>query len=175
MAPPAIRVAVASRQSVFVLRNVSVGLSGARVENLDHWLRVLSSDGIYPEEDFEWIVAGLLPCPRSFFKLVYSKHGELHVIFTAREASIANHSRGPWLGYCCMCSSPFSERHSRIPDGYVYPPWVVEERRFRICVVCYDIKAYIDICRDAPNLNRYEQVYLDRIWLFNDVADFGDF
>ena len=113
MAPRAIRVAVSSRQIVFFLRNVSVGLSGARVENLDHWRRVLSSDGIYSEEDSECIVAALLPCPRSFFKLVDSKHGELDVIFTPRPASIANHKRGAWLGwlgYCSLCCSPFPER-----------------------------------------------------------------
>ena len=94
MALPVIRVAVASPPSVFVLRNVLVGLSGVRVQNLDRWLRVLPNEGIYSEEDFEWIVAGLLPCPRSFFKVVYSNNGELQVIFAARPARIANRIMG---------------------------------------------------------------------------------
>ena len=68
MAPPVIRVAVGSPPSIFVLSNVLVGLSGDPV-SWDRWLEVLSSsnEGIYSEEDFEWTVAGLLPCPRSMF------------------------------------------------------------------------------------------------------------
>ena len=66
MALPVIRVAVASPPSVFVLRNVLVGLSGVRVQNLDRWLRVLPNEGIYSEEDFECIVAALLLRPPSF-------------------------------------------------------------------------------------------------------------
>ena len=166
MAPRAIRVAVPSRQIVFSLRNVSIGLSGARVENLDHWLRVLSSDGIYSEEDFEWIVAGLLPCPRSFFKVVYSNNGELQVIFAARPASIANRIMGPWAGYCCLCSSPVSDRHSYSEKVYTSSS---ERDSFIVCVACYDSNAYNNMNEPASDLNRHEQVYLDRIGLCYDA------
>lgn len=177
MALPVIRVAVASPPSVFFLRNVLVGLSGVRVQNLDRWLRVLSTEGIYSEEDFEWIVAGLLPCPRSFFKVVYSNNGELQVIFAARPASIANRFMG-LPGYCCCCYSPISDRYSRSPHEKVHS-WVPVsypegDSRLIVCVVCYDSNAYINIDAHASDLNRHEQVYLDRIGLFYDAADATD-
>ena len=127
MAPPVIRVAVGSPPSIFVLSNVLVGLSGDPVP-WDRWLEVLSSsnEGIYSEEDFEWTVAGLLPCPRSMFALQYNNRGVLHVIFTPRPNCIANYrayesslarlrSMGapdvvqpPTPGACGLCYSPLT-------------------------------------------------------------------
>ena len=126
------------------------------------------------EEDFEYIVAVLLPCPRSFFKLAYYKHGELVVIFTPRPESIANHKRYAWLGwpgYCSFCSSEFSEKNSRIAQGTVLPPGYVDYGRFRFCMACYDTKMPIHLQRDAPNLNRHERVYVDRMNMFMQAAD----
>ena len=92
MAPPVIRVAVASPPSIFVLGDVVVGLSGDPVP-WDRWLEVLSSsnEGIYSEEDFEWAVAGLLPCPLSMFVLQYNKTGVLQVIVWMTIEKLSTH------------------------------------------------------------------------------------
>ena len=90
MVPLHIRVGVLSPPSIFVLRNVLVDLSGDPVP-WDRWLEVLSYEIIYSEEDFEWILAGLLPCPRIMFVLQYNNKGVLQVIFTPRPESIATY------------------------------------------------------------------------------------
>ena len=174
---PAIRIAVASLPDVFVLENVSVGLSGARVQKPRRWRRAYNR-GIYTEEDFEWLVAGLLPCPRSFFTPVYSSNGELQIIFAARPASIANRNMGPWPGYCSLCSSPVSgfnikspqDVHARVSRRMPRP---LRDLHY-ICVVCEDLRACINIYHPGRNLNQHQLVYLDRIRLFYDAADACD-
>ena len=86
MSPPHLRVGLFCG-GIFVLRNVLVGLSGDPVP-WDRWLEVLSFEVVYSEEDFEWILAGLLSCPRSMFDLQYHPSGVLQVVFTPRRASI---------------------------------------------------------------------------------------
>ena len=113
MSPPHIRVALLDFR-IFVLRNVFVGLSGDPVP-WDRWLEVLSYEVIYSEEDFEWILAGLLPCPRSMFELQYHTSGVLQVVFTPRRLSILilqKHKRDVLQGFpihlggiCALCYS----------------------------------------------------------------------
>jgi len=122
MAPPVIRVAVFAPPNIFVLRNVLLGLSGDPVP-WDRWLEVLSSsnEGIYAEEDFEWAVAGLLPCPLSMFSLHYNKTGVLQVIFAPRPRSMEMYRLFEFScmmkvhpifsvsnGLCNLCYSPVS-------------------------------------------------------------------
>ena len=123
MASPGIRVYVGEPCSIFVLSSVLVGLSGDPVP-WDRWLEVLSSDNIYYEEDFEWIVAGLLPCPLSMFSLHYNKTGVLQVIFAPRWRSMEHYRLFEFScmmkvhpifsvsnGLCNLCYSPVSRQY----------------------------------------------------------------
>ena len=141
----------------------------------DRWLEVLSSsnEGIYSEEDFEWAVAGLLPCPLSMFVLQYNKTGVLQVIFSPRCYSMDEYRKfeysrmlkihpmlSVWTGLCNLCYSPVSRQyragleHQEVDYSLALPDEVHSYLVTRcsggwgqnpICHICRETKVYLHI------------------------------
>jgi len=88
MDDPMVSVRVASLMQPFVLRDVSIGIGGDSRPDFDTWLQKLNTIAPYSEEAFSWKIAALIPCPRSFFILVYESNGSLRIIFGARKESM---------------------------------------------------------------------------------------
>ena len=173
-----VSVNVASLSDAFNLTGVFIGLGGDEPD-LDHWLYVLHSPHMYSEEAFEWKIAELLPCPRSFLQLVYDSDGLLRVMFGARDDSIvAAANMYETSGYCALCFSRLSFAYQRclLEDEYgtVHP---VESDRdvldhicysgeHFLCCVCFNSKTYINfyfLGIRPVHIDVHEQMYLDRL------------
>ena len=169
---PEVSVNVASLLQPFVLRDVSIGLSGERPV-FCRWLQELNTLAPYSEDAFNWKVAELLPCPRSFFTLVYERDGNLRIIFGAHSESIEASDSGA-EGYCECCYARITPYSRRILHAGEYgtgdstnPTGWSGNNEF--CMVCYDTKAYENFWNYDENadvlkhLSTYEHEYLDRL------------
>ena len=166
MDSPEVSVHVASLMQPFVLRGVSIGLSGKQ-QDYHSWLEQMDTSAPYTEEDFEWKIAELLPCPRSFFTLVYEYGGILGIIFGARKESLDASNSGN-EGYCECCYARIDPHNRQILHAGEYgigdstnpAKWMRE-----FCRVCYDSKAYVNFFRahKPQHLSTYEHEYLSKL------------
>ena len=151
------------------------------------WTQFLYSDEVYSEEDFEWSIARLLPCPRSFFRLVYSANGVLSIILGAREESIVILDKIWYTAGCCeLCCSQLSTKYERWLEEGEYGTYQNSETDMEVkglcgwtggnlfCILCFDTAAYVNYyLKDSRSLqlNAYDQLYLDRIGSFRDSVN----
>ena len=108
-----VSVRVASLLQPFVLKDVSIGLGGDSWPNFYARLQALNTIAPYSEEAFSWKIAALIPCPRSFFSLVYESDGNLRIIFGARKESM-DASDSNEEGYCECCYARITPQYERI-------------------------------------------------------------
>ena len=157
-----VSVNVASLLQPFVLKEVSIGLNGDRPD-MQSWLEEMDTSAPYSEEAFEWKIARLLPCPRSFFTLLYeneSKDGNLRIIFGARSASLEAAAIEPKEGYCEVCYAQMTDEYKR--EKY----WPYTDKWNHYCMMCYDTGAYEKLDYDEMKLKHliaYEREYIDRL------------
>jgi len=166
MAVPEVSVKVSMLLQPFILKDVSIGLNGERPD-FHSWLEEMDTSAPYSEEAFEWKIAQLLPCPRSFFTLVYEYDGNLRIIFGARKESLDASDSGE-EGYCECCYARIEPHNRRILRAGEYgigdstnpAEWMRE-----FCMVCYDSKAYVNFFRalKPQHLNTYEHEYLSKL------------
>ena len=138
-----ISVNVASLSEPLFRTGVYIGLNGDGPD-LDNWLRALDSPAPYSEEAFEWKIASLLPCPRSFFNLVYEDDGLLRIIFATRSDSLpAATCMEPWRAYCECCFSQMSSQYQRtlLPGHFGTEKHAFQNRWYgdkHLCILCFD-------------------------------------
>ena len=171
-----VSVNVASLLQPFVLKEVSIGLNGDRPD-MQSWLEEMDTSAPYSEEAFEWKIARLLPCPRSFFTLLYeneSKDGNLRIIFGARKESMEasdSYEKGT-EGYCNLCYARVTHQYERILHEGEYGTVDTGEDssytwsgKTEFCMICYDSEAYISFMRDVrpQNISTFKAEYLDRL------------
>ena len=161
MAVPEVSVKVSMLLQPFILKDVSIGLNGERPD-FHSWLEEMDTSAPYSEEAFEWKIAQLLPCPRSFFTLGYeSRDGNLRIIFGARPASLEAFS-SPAEGYCEVCYARMTDEYEREHFEYV-------NGCKYFCMMCYDTKAYEHFFEFDQNVDKlehlspYERKYLARL------------
>ena len=188
--PRMVWVSVASLSRPFLLASVSIGLKGGEAIP-ESWLRVLDSPHAYSEIAFEWKIAVLLPCPRSFFQLAYSSSGLLTIIFGARHESIVAFSTESWRERCELCWSHITPEYQHIllqgeygtmesPDT---EPEVLALTAYSgdnaFCIVCFDTRAYINfyLSENLLHLSAHDVYlnYLEKLYEhFEDTAAAAD-
>ena len=167
MAVPDVSVKVSTLLQPFILKGVSIGLNGEQPD-LQRWLEEMDTSAPYSEEAFEWKIAQLLPCPRSFFTLVYEYDGNLRIIFGAQKESIEA-SDSDAEGYCECCYSRITPYSRRILHAVEYGTGDFWSGNNEFCMVCYDTKAYDNFWNNdenadvLENLSTYEHEYLVRL------------
>ena len=177
---PIVSVRVAQLMQPFVLKDVSIGISGEAVD-IDTWLQELNTMAPYSEEAFSWKIAALIPCPRSFFTLLYESNGSLRIIIGARKESMDAWDSNE-EGYCEGCYARLTPEHQRIlhigesgtRDSVSWDSIGTWNGDNVFCMLCFDSEAYIHL--DArlwmrgfdrevrpQNLNNFDHQYLDRL------------
>ena len=166
MAVPDVSVKVSTLLQPFILKDISIGLNGERPD-LQRWLEEMDTSAPYSEEALEWKIAQLLPCPRSFFTLVYEYGGILSIIFGARKESLDASNSGN-EGYCECCYARIDPHNRQILHAGEYgigdsknpAKWMRE-----FCRVCYDSKAYVNFFRahKPQHLSTFEHEYLSKL------------
>ena len=180
-----IRVDVKALPEIFCLKSIVVGLGNNTPDDIMSRTQLMLSHQIYSEEDFEWNIASIIACPRSFFKLVYSETGTVTAILGPRSDSLTTLNRMMIVdGYCELCCSPVSSKYERqlVEGAYGTSQnnhdievsnacgWSGDNT---LCPLCYDSAAYINFDLRKIRilqLTEREQLYLDRIDLFMDYV-----
>ena len=169
---PMVSVRVAALMQPFVLKDVSIGISGDSRPDIDTWLQKLNAMAPYSEEAFSWKIAALIPCPRSFFTLLYESNGSLRIIIGARKESMDASENCP-AGYCECCFAQLTPPYERIlhrgecgtRDSIRWDSIGLWDGDNVFCMLCFESEAYVylDSQVKPQNINDFDHQYLDRL------------